>query len=162
ALERLPVDLEEQPLVGPECGVGEPAPERAAQVLERGVRRQLQVPQGIPLLLLDRPDDLHEQALLGAEVVDQHPVAGAGGRGELAQADVGDAIGGHVLDGRVEQPVLGIHRVEPYGTCTIWFMHRHHIEQTAHTTADPASVYALLRDGATWPAWGPIESFELE
>jgi hypothetical protein len=23
-------------------------------------------------------------------------------------------------------------------------------------------VYALLRDGATWPTWSPIESFELE
>ncbi len=41
-------------------------------------------------------------------------------------------------------------------------MRRHRIEQTAHTAADPATVYALLRDGSTWPTWGPIESFELE
>jgi uncharacterized protein YndB with AHSA1/START domain len=36
------------------------------------------------------------------------------------------------------------------------------IEQHATTTADPATVYALLRDGASWPAWTPIESSEIE
>ena len=41
-------------------------------------------------------------------------------------------------------------------------MGRQRIEQYATTTADPATVYALLRDGASWPTWGPIESFELE
>ena len=35
------------------------------------------------------------------------------------------------------------------------------IDQTATTTADPAAVYALLADGSTWPAWSPIDSFEL-
>ena len=33
--------------------------------------------------------------------------------------------------------------------------HRHHLRR-------PAAVYALLRDGATWPVWGPLDSFELE
>jgi len=41
-------------------------------------------------------------------------------------------------------------------------MARQRIEHHATTTADPAAVYALLRDGATWPAWSPIDSFELE
>lgn len=41
-------------------------------------------------------------------------------------------------------------------------MARQHIEHRATTTADPATVYALLRNGATWPAWAPIDSFELE
>ena len=41
-------------------------------------------------------------------------------------------------------------------------MGRQRIEHTATTTADPATVYALLRDGAGWPTWSPIESFELE
>jgi uncharacterized protein YndB with AHSA1/START domain len=41
-------------------------------------------------------------------------------------------------------------------------MGRQRIEHHATTTADPATVYALLRDGATWPEWSPIESFELE
>jgi hypothetical protein len=41
-------------------------------------------------------------------------------------------------------------------------MGRQRIEHHATTTADPATVYALLRDGATWPSWSPIDSFELE
>ena len=41
-------------------------------------------------------------------------------------------------------------------------MARQRIEHRATTTADPATVYALLRDGATWPEWGPIDAFELE
>ena len=41
-------------------------------------------------------------------------------------------------------------------------MARQRIEHTATTAADPATVYALLRDGAGWPTWAPIESFELE
>ncbi len=41
-------------------------------------------------------------------------------------------------------------------------MSSQHIEKTATTTADPHTVYALLRDGASYPAWSPIESFELE
>jgi hypothetical protein len=35
------------------------------------------------------------------------------------------------------------------------------IDRTATTTGDPAAVYALLRDGSTWPEWSPIGSFEL-
>jgi Polyketide cyclase / dehydrase and lipid transport len=30
------------------------------------------------------------------------------------------------------------------------------------SAASPAEVYGLLRDGATWPVWSPIDSFELE
>lgn len=41
-------------------------------------------------------------------------------------------------------------------------MGRQRIEHHATTSADPATVYALLRDGAGWPTWSPIESFELE
>jgi hypothetical protein len=43
-----------------------------------------------------------------------------------------------------------------------YIMSRQRIEHTATTTADPATVYALLREGATWPVWGPLDSFELE
>jgi hypothetical protein len=35
------------------------------------------------------------------------------------------------------------------------------IDRTATTTGDPAAAYALLADGATWPEWSPIDSFEL-
>ena len=41
-------------------------------------------------------------------------------------------------------------------------MARQRIEHRATTTADPATVYRLLRDGATWPEWGPIDSVDLE
>ena len=41
-------------------------------------------------------------------------------------------------------------------------MARQRIEHRATTTADPAAVYALLRDGASWPRWSSLESFELE
>jgi len=36
------------------------------------------------------------------------------------------------------------------------------ISAQAWTPASPAAVYALLRDGTTWPVWSPLDSFELE
>ena len=41
-------------------------------------------------------------------------------------------------------------------------MRRQVIDITTTTTAAPAAVYALLADGASWPAWSPIDAFELE
>ena len=41
-------------------------------------------------------------------------------------------------------------------------MRRRHIEATQHSEAAPASLFALLIDGQTWPRWSPIEAFELE
>jgi uncharacterized protein YndB with AHSA1/START domain len=41
-------------------------------------------------------------------------------------------------------------------------MRRQFIDITATTSAPPAAVYALLVDGASWPSWSPIDSFELE
>jgi Polyketide cyclase / dehydrase and lipid transport len=35
------------------------------------------------------------------------------------------------------------------------------IDQTSTTGAEPASVYALLADGSTWPEWSPIDAFTL-
>ena len=35
------------------------------------------------------------------------------------------------------------------------------IDVRVPTRARPGTLYALLRDGATWPAWSPIGSFEL-
>jgi hypothetical protein len=35
------------------------------------------------------------------------------------------------------------------------------IDVTVTSGADPLSVYALLADGATWPEWSPLGSFEL-
>jgi hypothetical protein len=39
---------------------------------------------------------------------------------------------------------------------------RQEIDVRAETTASPATVHALLRDGRTWPVWSPIDRFELE
>jgi hypothetical protein len=36
------------------------------------------------------------------------------------------------------------------------------IDVRAWSPATPAEVYRLLREGATWPVWSPIDSFELE
>ena len=41
-------------------------------------------------------------------------------------------------------------------------MRRQTIDITTTTAAAPGAVYALLADGASWPAWSPIDSFELE
>jgi len=41
-------------------------------------------------------------------------------------------------------------------------MRRQHIDIRTTTSAGPAVVYALLTDGASWPDWSPIDSFELE
>jgi Polyketide cyclase / dehydrase and lipid transport len=37
-----------------------------------------------------------------------------------------------------------------------------HIRLDQTIAATPADVYALLRDGASWPVWSPLGSFELE
>ena len=41
-------------------------------------------------------------------------------------------------------------------------MRKQSIDEHASTVATPDEVYALLADGATWPVWSPIGSFELE
>jgi hypothetical protein len=41
-------------------------------------------------------------------------------------------------------------------------MGRRQVDVEAVSSADPATIYALLVDGSTWPRWSPIESFELE
>jgi polyketide cyclase/dehydrase/lipid transport protein len=41
-------------------------------------------------------------------------------------------------------------------------VHRYVIEKSRHSDAAPDEVYRLLRDGASWPRWGPITRFQLE
>lgn len=36
------------------------------------------------------------------------------------------------------------------------------VDVTVESKAPPAAVYALLRDGSTWPQWGRWDSFALE
>jgi hypothetical protein len=40
-------------------------------------------------------------------------------------------------------------------------MPRQTISARAWSPARPSTIYSLLRDGATWPTWSPIGSFEL-
>jgi len=41
-------------------------------------------------------------------------------------------------------------------------MRRKHIDVRVPAAAPPDAIYRLLRDGATWPVWSPLGSFELE
>lgn len=41
-------------------------------------------------------------------------------------------------------------------------MKKRHIDVSATTSAGPAAVYTLVADGATWPAWSPMDSVEIE
>jgi hypothetical protein len=41
-------------------------------------------------------------------------------------------------------------------------MKRYEIDAAAQAAAPATVVYALLRDGSTWPGWSSIDSFELE
>lgn len=41
-------------------------------------------------------------------------------------------------------------------------MGRKYIDVKVPTGAPPDVIYRLLRDGATWPTWSPLGSFELE
>jgi hypothetical protein len=41
-------------------------------------------------------------------------------------------------------------------------MRQQQIDVRVPTTGRPDAIYALLRDGATWPTWSPLGSFELE
>ena len=41
-------------------------------------------------------------------------------------------------------------------------MRRRHINVAAQSRAGVGEVFGLLADGASWPSWSPIESFELE
>ncbi|MEE6262417.1 SRPBCC family protein [Plantactinospora sonchi] len=41
-------------------------------------------------------------------------------------------------------------------------MGRQQIDVRTRTAAGPATVYALLVDGAGWPSWSPLDTFTLE
>jgi hypothetical protein len=43
----------------------------------------------------------------------------------------------------------------------MWYMGKLTIDVRVPTRARPDTLYTLLRDGATWPVWSPIDSFEL-
>jgi len=38
----------------------------------------------------------------------------------------------------------------------------HHIDQSAHSSADAGTIYAMLLDRPSWPSWSALESFAHE
>jgi len=102
-LQRLDVQLVEEPLVGPERWVGQTSPHATHRLRARQIGVREQVRQERALGPLHGLHDGHQQALAGAEVVDEHAMAGANSGGHLAQAEVGDAVVLDVVDDREEQ-----------------------------------------------------------
>jgi len=90
---------------GHSAGSASPLPETAERVGRAqaavGVEFAFQVSQYGALAFLHGADDRDEQALLGAEVVDQHAVAGADGGGQPAQAEVADPPSAVVTAGQL-------------------------------------------------------------
>ena len=155
ALQRLAVDLEEQPLLGRQL--------RAAQMLPEAVRHfpghlaglAAQRTEGGALAALDRPDDFDEQALPGTEVVDEHAMACPGGLGDSAQALVGDPSGQRHADHGLKQLFLrgwaggGAGRCArhvPNGT-PLSMEHR----VTTAVSAPPEQIWLLFVDVERWP-----------
>ena len=117
AVQRAGVALEEQALCGPQGRIADPLPHHADDVAQLPVGRL----QESLLVLLDGFDDGGHQPLSGAEVVDQHPVAGAHSGGDVAQRAVAQALAGEVVDDGSQQ-VLTLHDPSvPCGTCTDWY-----------------------------------------
>ena len=102
-LKRLPVDLEEQPLVRPQRRIRDVLPPRTHRLVQRRVGVGKDLGERVSLSLLDGTHDLHPQALLRSEVVDQHPVAGTERGGERSQAQVAEAGLGDVRDRAIQQ-----------------------------------------------------------
>jgi hypothetical protein len=100
-LHRVGRQLEEQWPVDQRC-LGDASPELFRLLADRqvGLRERC---EEVALLLFDRTDHLGEQALAGAEVVDQHPVAGSDRGRDTSQARVADPVLRKVLDGVAEQ-----------------------------------------------------------
>ena len=92
------------------------------------------------------PDDLDQQPLARAEVVDQHPVTGAERSGHRAQADLADAVLGHVRDRPGKQPPARArparrlaHRASLALACTARYMYHavHHAASASNTPPPP-------------------------
>ena len=109
ALQRPPVEREEQALEVGQRGVGQVGPHPADQLVGLGRRRPSSPRRQTGLgPRLHRADDLEQQAVLGAEVVQEHAVAGPDRLGDAAQALVGQPLGREVLDHGVEQALPGV------------------------------------------------------
>ncbi len=128
-VERLAVDLEEEPLEGPERRVGDVAPPGPRRVLERQRRIGHEVADRRQLPAFDLVDDGHPQPVLRAEVMAEHAVARAQFRRQPSQREIREAVHLDVVDRGVEQLLSGFsvrhrencttrHRLGvPSGTC---------------------------------------------
>ena len=108
------------------------------RAISAGGQRRIDLELGEPVALLglDRADDRDDQALLRAEVVDEHAVAGADRARRAAQAEVGEAVLGDVVDRRrASRRSRGVGRSRSTGSrfpalalpareCTIWYMYQ--------------------------------------
>ena len=88
-------------------GVHDVVPEESGLFLRiEGVVMQKEA-KGAALLLFDHSDDLGDEAVLGAEIVDQHAVAGAELCGKLTQAQVADPAARREPESVLDEPGPG-------------------------------------------------------
>ena len=111
ALEGSGVKGEEQAFEIREGGVGDVGPHAPDHLVGglAGIRTDV-LGDGGEDRLRTRLDGLHhrqDQTLLGAEVVEEHAVARAGGLGDASQALVGETLAAEVRDHRVEEAFPG-------------------------------------------------------
>ena len=148
-VERLAVDLEEEPLEGPERRVGDVSPPRPRRVLERQRRIEHHVADGRELPALDLADDGHPQSVLRAEVMAEHAVAGAQFRRQPPQREIREAVLRDVVDRAVEQLLSGfaVRHEKVYHSaqtrCTIWYMLKPVIVSVT-VPQDPEHVFDFL------------------
>jgi hypothetical protein len=117
-LRRAFPQLPEHPQIGLPFGTGDESPgaHQREGVGLVGSHAQ-QVAEGSELALPRVPEDGAQQAVAGAEVVDQHAGRGAGGAGQRLEP-VGQAVLERVVGARVEQPVLDLGLRSPSHRCT--------------------------------------------
>ena len=103
ALERPPVEGEEQAFEVRHCRVGQVRPHAADHLV--GLARGVRAKGGQALLgpRLHLADDGEQEAVPRAEVVEEHAMAGADGLGDAAQALVGQPLRREVRDDGIEQ-----------------------------------------------------------
>src|SRR2546425_3519514 len=111
-----------------ELRVGEVAPHEPDAVArwQLGLREQ-QLGEKLTLGGFHAADYCHQQAFFGAEVIDEHTMAGADRGGQLAQTQVAEPIGHDIVDRGGQESVArrrggGLHRLMEQ--CTIRYMYR--------------------------------------
>jgi hypothetical protein len=102
ALQRLSVELEEEPFQGRELGGAHLLPEAPGRGGKVSCLTAEQIGEKPTLAVLGLLDHRDEQALFRPEVVDEHAVAGAERGGQLSQRDVAYPVLGQVTERALE------------------------------------------------------------